>query len=66
MEFGEFQKPSIWSKFKRFAIESKRVFRVTKKPTKDEYKIIVKVTSIGLLIIGAIGFIIAVILQIKK
>ena len=66
MEFENFQKPSLWTKFKRFVIESKRVFIVTKKPTKEEYKIVVKVTSIGLLIIGAVGFIIAIIWQINK
>ncbi len=45
-------------KFKSFLIESKRVYTITKKPSKDEFKSIVKVTSIGIGIIGLIGFII--------
>ena len=52
------EKPSVWQKFKRFLIQSKRVFKVTKKPSKEEFKVISKVTGIGILIIGLIGFII--------
>ena len=43
-------------KLKRFAIECKRVLKVTKKPSRDEFKNIVKVTGIGILIIGLLGF----------
>jgi protein transport protein SEC61 subunit gamma and related proteins len=35
-----------------------RVIRVTKKPDANEFKTIVKVTGIGILIIGLIGFLI--------
>ncbi len=45
-------------KVKRFITESMRVLRVTKKPSKEEYKSIVKVTSLGIAVIGAVGFII--------
>ena len=37
-----------------------RVWRLLKKPTMEEFKTISKVTAIGLLIIGAFGFIISV------
>lgn len=43
-------------RLKTFAIESRRVLAVTRKPTKDEFVTIVKVTGIGIFIIGAIGF----------
>ncbi len=45
-------------KLKRFFNECKRVLRVTKKPDWEEFKMLVKVTGAGLLIIGAIGFLI--------
>jgi len=48
---------------KSFAIECKRVFQVTKKPTKDEFKTIVKVSGLGIIVIGLIGFIILIINQ---
>ena len=51
-------------KLKSFLVECKRVWMVTRKPTKDEFKIIVKVTGIGILIIGAIGFLINMLWQI--
>ena len=42
--------------FKLFVAECVRVLRVTKKPTKEEYKTIVKVTGIGIFVLGLIGF----------
>ena len=56
MEFGE--KRSLWSKFRSFVIESKRVFKITKKPNKEEFKVIVKISGIGILVIGFLGFLI--------
>lgn len=50
-----------WIKFKSFVKECKRVLQITKKPSKTEYKAIVKVTGIGILIIGALGFTITII-----
>jgi len=55
--------PSIFSKLKRFIEESKRVLIVTKKPSREEYKTIVKASGLGILIIGFLGFIIAMIQQ---
>tara|TARA_Y100000034_G_C6675543_1_gene296760 strand:+ start:139 stop:333 length:195 start_codon:yes stop_codon:yes gene_type:complete len=47
---------NMFSRLKSFTIQSKRVLRVTKKPSKEEFKVIVKVSGIGIAIIGAIGF----------
>jgi len=55
---SQFQKPSFKKKFKEFLIECKRVLKVTKKPSRDEFKTIVKVSGVGILIIGLIGFLI--------
>ena len=52
------EKPSLWQRFKRFLIQCKRVFKVTRKPSKEEFLVISKVTGIGILIIGLLGFII--------
>ncbi len=38
----------------------KRVWRILKKPTMQEFKTISKVSALGLLLIGAIGFVISV------
>ena len=46
------------SKLKNFIKECRRVWTVTKKPTKEEYSSIVKVTGLGILAIGLLGFII--------
>ena len=43
---------------KRKLMEYKRVLKITKKPTMQEFKSVVKVTAIGALLVGAIGFLI--------
>ncbi len=53
-------------KLKSFILESKRVWKVTKKPTKPEFISIIKITGMGILAIGAIGFLIHMIWQIIK
>jgi len=53
----------LWTKFKSFLLESKRVFMITRKPTKVEFKTIVKVTGLGIIIIGLMGFIINILSQ---
>jgi protein transport protein SEC61 subunit gamma-like protein len=39
-------------------LECKRVLRVTKKPDKQEFTTIVKISSIGMAIIGVVGFLV--------
>ncbi|MBT3835679.1 protein translocase SEC61 complex subunit gamma [Candidatus Woesearchaeota archaeon] len=51
-------------KVKRFIKEVQRVLRITKKPNKTEFASIVKVTGLGLIIIGSIGFLIFVLKQV--
>ncbi len=46
---------------KSFIIECARVLKVTKKPSKEEYKATVKVSGLGILAIGFIGFVIQLI-----
>lgn len=53
--------PGKLDKLKRFWVECKRVLRVTKKPDREEFIQIVKVSAIGMAIIGAIGFLVFVV-----
>ena len=46
----------VFIKLKSFAWECKRVLAVTKKPTKLELTTVVKVSGIGIALIGLIGF----------
>ncbi len=48
-------------KFKNILSEYIRVFRITHKPSLEEFKGIIKVSSIGIAIIGILGFIIHVV-----
>jgi len=51
-------------KIKSFLIQSKRVWHILKKPTSAEFKMIAKVSAIGILALGALGFIIADLIRI--
>lgn len=48
-------------KLKSFFVECVRVVRVTKKPNKETFKMIVKVSALGMALIGAVGFVISLI-----
>ena len=50
---------SIWFRLRTFIQECFRVLRVTKKPDKVEFSTIVKMSGLGMAIIGLIGFIIS-------
>lgn len=43
---------------KSFIIECRRVLMVTKKPDRTEFQTIVKVSGLGILLIGLMGFLI--------
>ena len=52
---------NITLKIKHLLSEYGRVLRVTKKPTTEEFKTISKVSGLGILAIGLIGFILQLI-----
>jgi len=60
------EKRTFFTKAKTFIIESKRVLKITKKPSRDEFKTIVKISGLGIIIIGLIGFIIHLITLMVK
>jgi|GEM_PF-1070352 len=56
-------KPSIFTKLKNKLSEFARVIKIAKKPTKEEYIAIAKASAIGILVVGAVGFVIHMIVQ---
>lgn len=53
-------------KLKEFTQECIRVLKVTKKPTGKEFKTTLLISSLGVLLIGLIGFTITMIWQVFK
>lgn len=47
-----------------FFIQSKRVWHLLKKPSSDEFKMIAKISALGILTIGAIGFFVSDIIKV--
>jgi protein transport protein SEC61 subunit gamma-like protein len=46
---------------KAYVLECFRVLKVTKKPTGEEFRTIVKVSGIGMLLIGLLGFLVVLV-----
>lgn len=48
---------------KSFLIKCKRVWHTLKKPTKDEFWMVAKISAIGIFAIGALGFAISIVVN---
>ena len=56
---------SSWpERIKKYVLECRRVLKITKKPDSNEFKTIVKVSGIGMILVGLLGFIITLIKEI--
>ena len=49
---------NVQESFNKFVKDSKRVLKVSKKPDRQEYFELAKVTSLGVVIVGVIGFVV--------
>ena len=52
------------AKTKSFFIKCRRVWHTLKKPSKKEFEQIAKVSAIGIIILGLLGFIISMIMKV--
>ena len=55
---------NVQERFDRFVKDSKRVLKVSRKPDREEYFEFAKITALGILVIGIIGFVIVLVGQI--
>jgi protein transport protein SEC61 subunit gamma-like protein len=53
----------LWNSTKAFFVKCKRVWHVLKKPTRKEFETIAKVSAIGVVILGVVGFFISMIMK---
>ncbi|WP_292882519.1 protein translocase SEC61 complex subunit gamma [Methanobrevibacter sp. UBA188] len=49
---------NVQERFDKFVKDSKRVLKVSRKPDAQEYRELAKVSAIGVVIIGVMGFVI--------
>ena len=54
---------NVQERFDKFIKDSKRVLKVSRKPDRAEYFEFAKITALGILVIGVIGFVIVIIGQ---
>ncbi|VVB82051.1 Protein translocase subunit SecE [uncultured archaeon] len=53
----------IFTSLKAFFEKCKRVWMVLKKPSRDEFLNVAKISAVGILIIGLLGFVISIIMK---
>jgi len=53
----------ILTSAKSFLLKCKRVWLVLKKPSRQEFETVAKVSAIGVLILGLLGFLVSVIMK---
>ena len=54
----------IATSLKSFFVKCRRVWYILKKPTREEFEQVAKVSAIGIAIIGVIGFLISMVMGI--
>ncbi len=55
---------AVTEKLKSFIAQSVRVWRILKKPTGDEFKLVSKISALGILVLGLLGFLIMLVMRI--
>ncbi|MBT4604758.1 protein translocase SEC61 complex subunit gamma [archaeon] len=63
MEASDSNKKSLKLQIKSFWKQTIRVLRITKRPNREEYIAAMKITGLGIALIGAVGFILFMIKQ---
>jgi len=53
----------LMNQLKEFIGKCGRVLIVMRKPTRDEFKVIAQASGLGLLLIGAVGFVLSMIVK---
>ncbi len=53
----------IIESLKSFALKSKRVWMIMRKPTRKEIEMTSKISALGILVLGLFGFLIAIIIS---
>jgi len=51
-------------KAKSFGVKCKRVWLVLRKPTKSEFQMTAKVSAIGIVLLGVIGFLVSLVMKV--
>jgi len=55
---------AIWEKTKSFALKCRRVWHVLKKPSKNEFVTVAKVSAMGIGLLGVLGFLVSILMKI--
>ncbi len=54
----------MYARLKTFFLQSARVWRVLKKPSYEEFKTVSKISALGILVIGFLGFLISLAMRV--
>jgi len=63
-KYKESKKPSIYERIKGFFKDTKRVLKIANKPDRKEYFLTFKICAIGLVILGALSYVLQLIFSV--
>jgi len=58
------KKPGIYERLALFVQNSKRIIKIANKPTKKDYFLVFKICAIGIVILGALSYVIQLIFSV--
>ncbi len=53
----------LWTATKSFTIKCKRVWLALKKPSRKEFEMTAKVSALGIVVLGFVGFVMSIIVK---
>ncbi len=59
----KFNVKELLSKIKSFGVKCKRVWFILRKPSKKEFVMVAKISALGVLVLGVLGFLVAIIMK---
>ena len=57
-KYARKKKPGMYTRFTKFLKNSKRIMRIANKPSRKEYWLIFKICGVGIVILGALSYVI--------
>ena len=60
-KYDKKKKPGLYERLKGFFLNTKRILKIAHKPTRKEYWTVFKICIIGLVILGAVSYVIQLI-----
>lgn len=63
-KYARKKKPGMYKRFTKFLKNSKRIMKIANKPSRKEYFLIFKICGVGIVILGALSYVIQLVFSV--